>query len=132
MERFTSMSMTDVSTGLKGNQFVGRVGSSSGNGCPVSNTPPCHLDQSSMPLTSCTPMRPGLLQDKQLPSGVPNGKGNVETRRARWPSRGQSHGRIVVARSVPEILSAGEPKRKATRIFAASRRQEHTPKPAPR
>jgi hypothetical protein len=37
---------------------------------------------------------------------------------------GQSHGRVVVARSAPEILSAGDAKRKATSNFAAFRRQE--------
>src|ERR1035438_4386512 len=40
---------------------------------------------------------------------------------------GHSHGRVVVARSVPEILSAGDTKRKATSNFAAFRPQEHTP-----
>ncbi len=44
----------------------------------------------------------------------------------------QSHGRVVVAHSVPEILSAGESKRKAASIIAAFRRQEHTQKSAPR
>ena len=45
---------------------------------------------------------------------------------------GHSHGRVVVARSVPEILSAGDTKRKATSNFAAFRRQEHTQKSTPR
>ena len=45
---------------------------------------------------------------------------------------GQSHGRVVVARSAPEILSAGDTKRKGTSNFAAFRRQEHTQKSAPR
>ena len=44
---------------------------------------------------------------------------------------GQPHGRVVVARSVPEIQSAGEPRRIATNIFAAFRRQEHEQKLAP-
>ena len=41
---------------------------------------------------------------------------------------GQSHGRVVVACSVPEILSAREPKREATGNFAAFRRLEKTQK----
>lgn len=39
--------------------------------------------------------------------------------------------RGVAARSVPEILSAGDTKRKATDVFAAFRRQEHTQSSAP-
>jgi len=38
---------------------------------------------------------------------------------------GSTRGRVVVARSVPEIQSAGEPKRIATSILAAFRHQEH-------
>ena len=45
---------------------------------------------------------------------------------------GQFHGRGVVACSVPEILSAREPKREATGNFAAFRRLEKTQKSAPR
>jgi len=44
---------------------------------------------------------------------------------------GQSHGWVVVARSVLEILSAGDTKGEATSNFAAFRRQEHTQKPTP-
>jgi len=43
-----------------------------------------------------------------------------------------AHGRVVVARSVPEILSAGDTQRKATSNFAAFRRQEQTQISAPR
>jgi hypothetical protein len=51
---------------------------------------------------------------------------------ARGGYRGQSHVPVGVARSVPEILSAGDTKRKATGNFAPFRRQEHTQKSAPR
>ena len=44
---------------------------------------------------------------------------------------GRPHVRVVVARSVPEIQSAGEPKRIATSIFAALRQREHVHKSAP-
>jgi hypothetical protein len=36
----------------------------------------------------------------------------------------------VVARGAPEILSAGDAKRKASSMFAAFRRHENTQKPA--
>ena len=44
---------------------------------------------------------------------------------------GQSDGRVVVARSGPKILSAGEPRQKPTNIFAAFRRQQHHQKSVP-
>jgi len=44
----------------------------------------------------------------------------------------QPYGRVVVAHGVPEIQSVGEPRRIATSIFAAFRRQEHVHKSAPR
>ncbi|MGO9516297.1 MAG: hypothetical protein ACLPND_04570, partial [Candidatus Korobacteraceae bacterium] len=50
---------------------------------------------------------------------------------ARSSSRGSIPWPGAVARSVPEILSAGEPKRQATTTFAAFRQQEHTHKLAP-
>ncbi len=51
---------------------------------------------------------------------------------ARGGYRGSFPWPVVVARSVPEVLAAGEPKREVTSIFAAFRRQEHTQKLAPR
>ena len=54
-------------------------------------------------------MRLTLIQDKQLPSGALNWRGDGESQRTRWPSRVKSHGRVLAALSLPEILSAGEP-----------------------
>jgi len=44
---------------------------------------------------------------------------------------GQSHGRVVIAQSGPEILSAGDTKQKTASIFAALRPKEHMLKSAP-
>lgn len=43
-------------------------------------------NRGSLTLTSCTPMRFGPTQDKQLPSSAPNRRGNLETQRTRWLS----------------------------------------------
>jgi len=43
---------------------------------------------------------------------------------------GQSDGRVVAARSVPKILSAGEPRQKVTNHFAAFGPQEPEQKSA--
>ena len=50
---------------------------------------------------------------------------------ARGAIAGQPHGRVVAARSVPKIPSAGEPRQSAISIFAAIRLQEHNQKSAP-
>ena len=76
-----------VSTGLKGNQFRRPSGIPFGQCVPASNTPAFHLDQRCLTLASCTPMRLGLTQDKQLPTGAPNRRGNVGAQRTRWRSR---------------------------------------------
>ncbi len=67
-------------------------------------------------------MRLALTQDMRLPSGASTGEATLK-HGARGGIAGQSHGRIVVARSVPEILSAGEPRRIATSISPHSVRR---------
>ena len=58
-----------------------------GNARRVGDTSPCRLDRRSLTLPSCAPTRLGLTQDKQLPSGAPNRRGNVGAQRMRWLSR---------------------------------------------
>src|SRR5579862_6136386 len=97
----------------------------------MGDAPPCRVKKHSPWLPNFSAMRLGLTQHKQLPSGALNRRSNVEARRA-VAIGGQSHGRMLVARRVPKIPSAGGPRRIATSIFAAFRRQKHEQKSATR
>jgi hypothetical protein len=79
--------VSGVSTGMNWNHFPRLSVAQIGQCAAVGNTSPCRLERRSIWLPSFPPIRLGLTQDKQLPSGAPNRRGNVETRRTRWLSR---------------------------------------------
>jgi len=58
------------------------VESSSGNARPKGKTPPFRLGRRRFLVDEFSPVQLGLTQDKQVPSGAPNRRGNVEIRGA--------------------------------------------------
>ena len=109
-----------VSTGLKGSHFRRFTGIQSRQGAPSRQDSARRLNRRSLWLPSSS-ARLSLAQNKQLPSGAPNRRANVETRRTRWLSRVNPMAGSWSLRSVPEIQSAGELRRIATNIFPAFR-----------
>src|SRR5438094_1525431 len=76
-----------VSSGLKRNHFRRFSGTHLGQGAPARQHSTSAPEQAQLVVAEFLPHATRLTQNKQLPSGAPNRRGNVETRRTRWLSR---------------------------------------------